>query len=183
MALQIYKNFITKKEVELLNTFALDSINKGKFKNGALSGKVNPPNSQMVSRFSPELIFPEKALNIQKTIQTKFKLSDNLINKDFNKFGIIVNVSFKNAQVLKHKDLNLHGFSALRCNIVTSQPKDGGVLHVNDKPVILDSGDLYTCLFSEHEHYVTKNNSNNPRIVWQFAFHVKKEDWYEFNLS
>ncbi len=183
MSIQVYKSFLSEKDCNILNNFALDSVNKGKFKNGILSEKVNPLNSQMVSRFSPELIFPEKALEIQKTIQKKFKLLDSSITKEFNPFGIVVNVSFKNAQVIKHRDAPLNGFSALRCNIVTSQPEDGGILYVNDKPVILNSGDLYACLFCENEHYVTKNNSEKQRIVWQFTFHVKKKDMYEFNLS
>jgi hypothetical protein len=36
---------------------------------------------------------------------------------------------------------------------------------------------MYFCLASEHEHWVTKIEGNQPRIIWQFGFNVNKDDW------
>lgn len=179
MQVKVYKNFISKEDCEKLNKFALDSINNNLFTDGLLSYFINKPKSQMVSRFNKEIVFPKLAIKIQKDIQNKFNLKDKNINKQFHNQGIIVNVSFNEAQVVKHKDGVKQGYSALRCNIITSQPEKGGVLYIEDKPVELNQGDLYTCLVSEYEHFVSKNESDTPRIVWQFAFDVKKEQWSE----
>jgi hypothetical protein len=183
MLAKVFKNFLSQEDCDFLNLFALNCIKNNQFENGRVSSGLNKLNTQMVSRFSPELIFPDLALNIRNKIQAKFNLPKGSINTQFHNEGIIINVSFNGAQVVKHKDSVKDGFLALRCNIITSQPDFGGVLHIENRPVNLQVGDLYICLFSEHEHFVSKNESDTPRIVWQFAFDVKKEDLHEYGLS
>ena len=183
MKVKVYKDFLNLEDCQALNDFALACVKGNIFTDGMLSKSVNKPNAQMVSRFNKNIVFTELALQIQKQLQEKFNLPDESINKQFHKQGIIVNVSFNGAQVVRHKDGSKEGYSALRCNIITSQPDNGGILHVSDSPIELKQGDLYTCLVSEYEHYVSKNKSDTPRIVWQFAFDVKKEHWSEYGLS
>jgi hypothetical protein len=183
MQVVVYKNYVNSEICEKLNSYTLNLIENKKFQDGIVSENVNPKGSQMVSRFNKTIEFPDYAFDIRLQIQKQFNLSDDCINKQFHKDGIIVNTTFKNGQVVPHKDGVVDGFSALRCNLITSQPKHGGVLYVDNKEIVLNQGDLYTCLVSEYEHYVTKNLTDTPRIVWQFAFDVKKQNWGKYGLS
>jgi hypothetical protein len=177
MRIEVVKNFITVEEAEVLNTFTLDGVKKGVFKNGIISRELNPFNAQMVTRFTPEIVFPKEALNIQNRLKTLLGLGDTDIHTFGHHTSIIVNCSFAPARVIKHMDPKQNGLSLLRCNILSSAPKAGGLLHVEDEPVIQPELSIYFCLVSDYYHYVTAVEGDKPRILWQFGFNVSKEAW------
>jgi hypothetical protein len=176
MYLQILKNFLTVEECDELNKFTFNAIKNGLFSEGLNSKTINPKDTQLVSRFNKEIVFPDLPKQIMIRLQNQFNLKNDDVCKTFHKDGIIVNVSYKNAGVIEHKDdIYKENTFGLRCNIVTSVPDIGGILHVDKAPINLKKGDLYLLNASEHFHYVSKNESNTPRILWQFTFDAPNE--------
>lgn len=176
MQVKVFKNYLTEKECDELNKFTFNSLENNTFSEGIQSKEVNPTNAQMVSRFNRSIVFPDLSKNIMKKIQDKFNLSDNNICKEFHSSGIIVNVTFKGAGVVEHRDgIYKENTFALRCNIVTNTATEGGILCVNRKPVFLEKGDLYILNASDCAHFVTRNVSDSPRILWQFTFDAPNE--------
>jgi hypothetical protein len=178
MRLDIFKKFITQEEADELNSFTLNAIKQGKFKDGTTSKHLNPSGSHLVSRSSNDLVLPKLAFTVKNRIMQQFGLLEKDTFRRFSSHGIVVNCSFKNAQLAKHKDLSIgDNQSLLRCNVITSQPNKGGLLFVEDTLVDTKDTDMYTCLVSEHEHYSTINEDEKPRIVWQFGFNIDKNIW------
>lgn len=178
MRLDIFKKFITQEEADELNSFTLNSIKQGRFKEGSTSKHLNPSGSHLVYRNSTGLVLPKLAFKLKDKIMNQFGLSKKDTFERFSSHGIVINCSFKNAQLAKHKDLSIgDNQSLLRCNVITSQPDKGGLLFVEDTLVDVKDTDMYTCLVSEHEHYSTINEDEKPRIVWQFGFNVDKNIW------
>lgn len=177
MRVEVVPEFISAKEAEVLNSFTLEQINSGIFSEGMTSKHLNPPNSQMVSRFNPKIIFPEVALHVQNRLQAMLGLDKNDIHTLFHPTGIIVNCSFKGAQVIPHKDPIQNGKSLLRCNLISSAADAGGDLVVEQQTFKIPELGVYFCLVSEHEHAVTKIDGDKPRIIWQFGFNVDAGDW------
>jgi hypothetical protein len=131
----------------------------------------------MVTRFSPEIVFPKTALDIQNRLKTLLSLQDKDIHTLSHDTSIIVNCSFAPARVIKHRDGGQYGLSLLRCNVLSSAPEAGGLLHVEDTPIEQNELSVYFCLVTDYYHYVTAVEGNKPRILWQFGFNVEKEAW------
>lgn len=176
MQVKVIKKYLTEEECDILNKFTFDFIQDEQFSEGLASKKVNPPDTQLVSRFNKDIVFPEIAETIMKRIQEKLELSSKDICTEFHKSGIIVNVTFKGAGVIEHQDgVYKDNTFGLRCNIVTNAATDGGVLYVNRKPVLLEKGDLYLLNASDCFHFVSRNLSEQPRVLWQFTFDAPNE--------
>lgn len=177
MRIELIKNFVTEEEGRILNQFVLDCIQKGLFENGKASMHLNKNGAHMVSRFNRGLQYPEVAFVVRKRIMDLFGFNDSFVYTLFNDSGIAVNCSFKDGQLWEHVDTRENNQALLRCTVVTSQPAQGGIFHVEGKPILLNDNDLYACLVSEHRHFCTKNEDDKPRIVWQFGFNINVEDW------
>lgn len=177
MRVEVLENFISAEEASVLNKFTLDGIASGDFKEGVTSKHLNPPNVQMVTRFSPEIVFPRTALDIQDKLKVLLGLKDSDVYTFFHPTSIIVNCSFAPARVFRHKDHKQNGLSLLRCNVLSSAPEAGGVLHVEDVPVEQPELSVYFCLVTDYYHHVTAVEGNKPRILWQFGFNVEKDAW------
>jgi hypothetical protein len=175
--IDIFRSFVTPEEAKELNEFTLNCISQGLFIDGQLSKHLNADGVHMVSRFNKELQFPQIAFDIRQLIMNKYNLLEKDLFKNSNESGIVVNCSFKDGQLWNHVDGSNHPYALLRCNVVTSQPNIGGVLHVEDKPISLNDGDMYACLVSQHMHRATVNEDDKPRIVWQFGFNVHADKW------
>lgn len=177
MRIELIKNFVTNEEAQALNQFTLDCVKNGLFEDGRASKHLNEPGAHMVSRFNKELNYPDTAYQVKQRIMDVFGFLDQDVYKMFNDSGIAVNCSFKGGQLWEHVDAREHNKALLRCTVVTSQPQNSGIFHVEGQPVQLHNCDLYACLVSEHRHYCTKNEEDIPRIVWQFGFNVDVIDW------
>jgi hypothetical protein len=177
MRLEILPEFISAEEAAVLNNFVSDQISLGKFSEGMSSKHLNPENSQMVSRFNPNIVFPELVLDIQQRLCKLLELEAKDIHTLFHPTGVVVNCSFDGAQVIPHKDPTQDGKSLLRCNVISSSPTAGGDLLVEGQKIEVPELGIYFCLVSEQEHAVTKISSSKPRIVWQFGFNVDKNEW------
>jgi hypothetical protein len=175
--IDIETNFVSNEEVETLNAFTLQSIEKRLFENGRASKHLNADGVHMVSRFNKEIEFPQVAFNIRERIMSKYGLQEKDVFKNHNESGIVVNCTFKGGQLWNHTDSSNMPYALLRCNIVTSQPSKGGIFHVDDEPLNISDGDMYCCLVSEHMHNATLNEDDKPRIVWQFGFNVYADKW------
>lgn len=177
MRIEVIKNFVSVEEASELNQFTIEAIQNGLFENGRASMYLNGDGIHMVSRFNRDLEYPPIAYIVKDRIMKKFGFTDDMTYRAFNDSGLAVNCSFKGGQLLEHTDARENNLALIRCTVVVSQPVEGGVFHVEGKPVPLESGDLYACLVSEHSHFCTKNEVDTPRIVWQFGFNVPAEDW------
>jgi hypothetical protein len=177
MRVEILENFVTKEDAAVLNEFTLNGIREGSFTEGVASKHLNPPNVQMVTRFSPKTVFPKVALDIQNKLKVLLGLEDKDIHTFFHPTSIVVNCSFAPARVFRHKDHKQNDLSLLRCNVLSSAPEAGGVLHVEDKPIEQPELSVYFCLVTDYYHYVTAVEGDKPRILWQFGFNVDKEAW------
>lgn len=177
MRVEIVDNFISSAEAEELNLFTINGVINKTFLNGKMSSHLNPLGAQMVTRFTPQIVFPETALNIQNRLKKLLDLNDNDIYTLGHPLGIVVNCSFRPAKVVRHKDTKQNGFSLLRCNVLSSAPESGGVLHVDDIPFQQKELSVYFCLVTDHYHYVTEVEGVKPRILWQYGFNVFTDDW------
>lgn len=177
MRIEIIKQFVTDDESKLLNDFALDCVKKDLFENGKASKHLNKDGAHMVSRFNKNLEYPKVALEVKQRIMDCFGFKEDMTFTLFNETGIAVNCTFKDGQLWEHIDSGQPGNALLRCTVVSSQPKIGGIFHVEKQPIELEDNDLYACLVSEHQHFCTKNEDDKPRIVWQFGFNISKENW------
>jgi hypothetical protein len=177
MRVELLENFVTKEDAAVLNEFTLNGVREGNFSEGLTSAHINPPKSQMVTRFNPSIVFPKTALSIQDKLKYRLGLSDKDIHTLFHPTSIIVNCSFEHAGVVRHIDNKQHDLSLLRCNLLSSAPEGGGLLYINDLPFTQPELSVYCCLVSDYYHHVTTVKGTKPRILWQFGFNVEKEAW------
>ena len=137
MRIELIKNFVTQNEAEILNQFALNCVEKGLFENGRASKHLNKDGAHMVSRFNKELKYPDLSHVVRQRIMDYFGFTDSMIYKLFNESGIAVNCSFKDGQLWEHIDARENNQALLRCTVVTSQPTQGGIFHVEKQPILI----------------------------------------------
>jgi hypothetical protein len=177
MRVEVLKGFASERECAELNKFTLDCVTTGKFIDGVASRPLNQPGQHMVSRFNNTLEYPDVAYVVRARIMSTFSLAENQIFTAFNPSGIAVNCTFNGGQLRQHVDSATPNFALLRATVVTSQPEQGGQFYFDGNLVPMRDGDLYCCLVSEALHYATPNESDKPRIVWQFGFDVAHDEW------
>lgn len=177
MRVELLENFITKEEAEVLNLFTINGVINKTFSEGICSKHLNPPNTQMVTRFDTTIKFPLVAMDILERLKLLLKLENKDIHTLFSPSSIVVNCSFEPARVVKHIDSKQNGLSLLRCNVLSSAPEEGGLLHVDDVPIPQNELSVYFCLVTDHYHHVSAVKGKKPRILWQYGFNVDTDDW------
>jgi hypothetical protein len=182
MRLDIVPSFVTANEMAELNRWTEQGVeNKwldmGRSVCGATDLRLN------TRMYGHRFVYPKIAHEIFQRIRDHLGFVDTEIIKRHGRDGIVVSYTKVGGDVFKHKDNSKHGFSALRCNIITQAADCGGKLFVDGKQVDVKAGDLHCYLTSEYEHYVTEVEGNSPRIIWMFGFSIEKEMWEKDELS
>lgn len=173
-----YKNFITPQESAELNAWADKGV-----ANKWLDVGINHGNLNYIKRFTSRSYanrykYPEIVRTISARIRKFCGVSDYGLIEGHGRDGVVVSCTFPGGDVYEHQDARSQtNLSALRCNVLTRAADSGGVLHLEDKAVPLEVGELHCYLASEHAHSVSEVAGNTSRVLWMFGAYVSKEDW------
>lgn len=184
MRVDIYPNFISKEEIDALNTWVELGV-----KNNWLGFAVTQnlpdltlrwtPNRLTTRMYSDRFEYPQIVRDISHKVRSFLGIDFLPLIERHGKEGVVVSYTMNGGDLYKHKDSrhNEGALATLRCNILTQAPENGGQLYIQGAPVTFNVGDLHCYLASEHEHYVTEIEGDTPRIMWMFGAHVPAEDW------
>lgn len=178
MRLEIVKKFLSTDECTMLNQWVENGIKDNLFDLGF--GLTDSLSKRATTRRSGgRFKYPDEIIAISNKIREYVGVSDcPLVEGGHGRDGIVVSCTFEGGNVFKHFDPPVHPtLSTLRCNVMTQKPVDGGVLHIDGKPIDLEAGDLHCYLASEHEHHVDQVVGKTPRILWMFGALVDKKSW------
>jgi hypothetical protein len=180
MRIEISKAFLSTEECGLLNEWANTGVRAGwldKGKHGWLPQAF--VDTRLTSRmYEHRFTTPPEILKISEKVRRFAGVAADPLAVGHGKDGIVVSCTFSGGDVHRHVDpRSYHDLATLRCNVMTQKPEIGGILHIEDKPVPLDVGDLHCYLVTEHFHHVTTVGGSTPRILWMFGACVPKEDW------
>lgn len=173
----VVRNFITKDEVNELNRWAELGVAKKWLDNGINSqGFIS---NRLTSRmYGHRFNYPSIVNILSDRIRKFVGIESYPLIEGHGKEGVVVSYTLPGGDVYKHKDpKSSEGLATLRCNILTQQADEGGVLYVEGQRVDINVGDLHCYLVSEHEHLADEVKGNTPRIMWMFGAHVPAEDW------
>lgn len=178
MRIEVIKNFVTEKDLKVLNNWVTEAITNGWIDTG-LDKSYRQTRKRLTSRFyGHRFRYPKEIIDLSDKVRSVCGITDYPLIVGHGNSGIVVSCTFAEGDVYKHRDpLSKTGLETLRCNILSQESEVGGKLFVEGKEVELDVGDLHCYLASEHEHWATKVEGNTPRIMWMFGAHVPKEDW------
>jgi hypothetical protein len=180
MRLDRHKNFLSLEECEILNAW-VDKATKENWLDSGVDKNGNPydKNKRVTSRFYGDRFdYPQIVLDISKRIRNFYKVDCYDLIEGHGKNGVVVSNIFNGGNTYTHKDLrSSKGLSALRLNIMTRKPNAGGVLHLCEKPIELDVGELHCYLASEFLHGVSQVEGKTSRILWMFGAYVPLEYW------
>ncbi len=166
----VIKDFVNK-ELDALNTWALDNYTKPFFKDS----NMGIPGTGFTTRYNSEkdeiIKFPKEAYEIKekivkaldiKSYKNPFRLQNN---------EIVCNIAFNDAEIRKHKDPIWYPETyTFHCNILSSKSEQGGNTYINDELFSVNAGDLLCYDVSNKEHVVDKVIGDSPRILWIFGF-------------
>jgi hypothetical protein len=178
MRIEVIKNFLSPCEVALLNSWAIEGVEKSWLDVG-LSASGTKIATRLNSRFYGDRFeYPEIVINLSNRIRNFVGVEKYPIISKHGRDGVVVSYTLPGGDVFEHMDnRSVDGVATLRCNVLTQKADAGGQLHVCGEILDIDVGDLHCYLVSEHRHGVTKVEGNTPRIMWMFGAHVPTEDW------
>ena len=171
---RIVKNFLSKKECDLLNQAAMLGVEKGWVDEGISRGKRQYPLRYTSRIHMKDHEYPQIVLDTSNKIRKFCEIDQYPIIEGHGKNGAVVSVTFNGGDTYEHNDprSDCGQYATYRCNVLTQKPKNGGVLFVGQKEILLDEGDLHCYFASEIKHYVTPTTGDTPRILWMFGAHV-----------
>lgn len=175
----IKKNFISQPEMDELNTFVDESIERKVIGPGISRGEFNYSKRYTSRFYGQKFEYPNIVYDVYSRITDYLSLHQ--LKKSFiggGKNGVVVSCTFDGGDVYEHIDpKEEHGLDVLRCNIMTRKPVEGGILFVGGKKIELEEGDLHCYLASDVSHYVTDVSGPRSRILWMFGYQIRKTDW------
>jgi hypothetical protein len=178
----IVKNFLSADECSKLNNAAKKGIELGWLDKGKNRGK-HEYKDRLTSRMHMQNHeYPQIVLDTLNKIRKFCKIEQYSIAegkaKNYGKNGVIVSVTYNGGDTYEHNDprSDCGLYATYKCNVLTQKPKNGGILFVNDKEILLEEGDLHCYFASEIKHYVTPSSGDTPRILWMFGSHVPLND-------
>jgi hypothetical protein len=172
MSVIIIKDFLDKNICDQLNNW-VDWGVKNKWLDKGMAGDSNWNYSGRFTtrNYGNRFDYPKVVYDVYEKITYFLKLND--LNKSVSgggKNGVVVSCTFPNGDVYAHKDPKEGDLEVLRCNILTRNANDGGKLYVDNKFIDINVGDLHCYLPSTIEHYVTKVEGSQSRVLWMFGY-------------
>jgi len=176
---KIVKNFITDKEVKVLNRWTLEHYKNPYF----MDPRMNKDDKQ--TRFTTrhaygrceeyqdyKVEYPKEVYDIQKRLIDYLKVKENRI-APWPSFtdGICTTIAFPPGSCCKHTDpVYYENTYTLHCNFVTQNPESGGITYVEDDPYQFGEKDMLMYITSHLDHEVTEISGDTPRILWVYGF-------------
>jgi hypothetical protein len=178
MRLERHKKFLTPDECLTLNSWVTEAV-KNKWVDVGISRGSGNYEKRFTSRlYGDRFEYPQIVRDISIRIRSFCGIDSYPLIEGHGRDGVVVSCTFDGGDVYKHKDPFANGgYSALRCNVMTSSPTHGGKLYVDGQHIDIDVGELHCYLASDFEHYVTEVQGETNRILWMFGAAVTKEDW------
>jgi hypothetical protein len=181
MRVDRHKNFLSLEECAELNAW-VDEATAKNWLDAGLDGKggTYDKDKRVTSRFYGERFeHPQLALDISKRIRSFYGVdSYDLIDNGHGRDGIVISNIFNGGHTFAHTDpTSPKGLFALRLNVMTRKPISGGVLHLRDKPIDLEVGELHCYLATSYRHDVSTVVGDVSRILWMFGAYVPPEEW------
>lgn len=179
MKVQIYKNFLSVEECELLNNSALHNIDEW------FGKSVSPIKNRLTTRFvMKDKGYTPEVIEIADKVRKHVGVENFPIIKGHGSDGIVATITYQGGSVHSHLDPRSDdGLPTYRCNVLTQANEDGAELYVSGEKINLEVGDLHCYMVSELEHYVTEAKGPTPRIMWLFGAHIPRKYWGEYGLS
>jgi len=177
----IIKNFLSSLEMNELNAFVDDGIERQWLGPGLSRGMFNYSKRYTSRLYGDRFEYPAIVYDVYSKITDHLSLHQlNKSSRGGGKNGIVVSCTFDGGDVYEHMDPKEdHGFDVLRCNVMTRKPVEGGILFVGGKQISLEEGDLHCYLASDVSHYVTTVSGPRSRVLWMFGYQICKRDWVE----
>jgi hypothetical protein len=178
MRIEIIPNFATKEEIKLLNEWAELGV-KNKWLDNGITDYRHSTNKRLTSRmYGNRYEYPQFVRDLSDRIRKFVGIDSYPLIVGHGRDGVVVSYTMNGGDVYKHKDpKSIEDLATLRCNILTQKSEAGGILHIENKPIDINVGDLHCYLVSEHEHWATPIDGNTPRIMWMFGCHLPAEHW------
>lgn len=174
---EVIKNFLSTDECATLNAWALQGVERKWLDIGFHEGGQVYDLRLTTRMYGDRFETPDLVHFIFDRIREFLSLPDAPIIEGHGKDGVVVSLTYPGGSTHAHHDPRPQSFSALRCNVVTQAPDDGGELWVAGKHIPVGVGDLHCYLVTEHSHRVTEVKGHTPRIVWMFGLCVPASDW------
>lgn len=185
MRIERVKNFFTPQECALLNQWVFEAVEKN-----WLSLGIDPENRENKGRFtsrhsSDRYKYPDLALALSNRVRAYCGVAEYpLLLSEGGQDGVVVTHTSRGGNTHKHTDgRSKEGVGVLRCNVMTQAAEAGGVLHIGDKAIDIEVGELHCYLASEHEHYATTVEGATPRVLWMFGAHVPVNAWNDGRIK
>jgi hypothetical protein len=164
----IFKNFISNEECEILSSWILENFETTNFKDS-----IHPGTKRKSTRLNKSVEYPINAFEIRERINLEIIKSIN--PKQLNyvpKFpsGMYASYGYEDDICLTHKDpIYIPNTTTYHFNIILSDYEDGKLIIENE---ILDlekkDGILYPV--SSMLHSTTKLTGEKPRLFWCFGY-------------
>jgi hypothetical protein len=166
---KIHKNFLNKKECNVLSKWIIDNKDNGFFKDAKMNG------IRLTTRYSDGFIFPKEAYKIKEKIINELKI------KNFNlpgfKDGMVASYASPGDTCYDHKDpVWKENTITLHCNIKLSNNFGGNPIIENEK-INLKKGDMWIYPVSNVLHGSDLVTGKTPRLMWVFGFCITQEDY------
>lgn len=174
---EVIKGFLNAEECAVLNAWSEQGV-KNKWLDLGRDRENHKYTSRLTTRmYGDRFETPEIVFSIIERIRDLLGLPDAPVIEGHGRDGFVVSYTYPGGDIYPHIDPPPQTLSALRCNIVSQAPDDGGELWVADQRVVVGAGDLHCYLVTENTHYVTEVKGQTPRILWMFGFCVSPVDW------
>ena len=177
MRIERHKNFLSLQDCATLNSW-VDLAVENKWMDEGISSGGSVYAKRFTSRlYADRFEYPQIVRDISERVRLFCGVDSYPLIDDHGRDGVVVSCTFNGGDVYPHKDPKLGCFSALRCNIMTREPDDGGKLYVGNQHLDIEVGELHCYLASDFEHYVTEVSNDTSRVLWMFGAYVPYEDW------
>jgi hypothetical protein len=172
----LIKNFLSIAECDVLNSWCKEAILGGQFADGITGDWVNKNFSttdrRLTNRMNTNIEYCSLIYETQQKIRSSItSLKDAPVINDHGKDGVVVSVTYNGGDVYLHKDPSVgEGLSGIRCNILSSKPESGGLIHVANATYDINQGDLMAYAVTDLFHKVEPCFGTIPRILFMFGF-------------
>lgn len=181
MFVKVIKNFLSEKELEELNSWALDNYRGPFFVPNNMDhgyGKYRPTRltTRGFGMTNAPLKYPEDAYGVQNKLKKYLDIENPMFPPPYFN-GIVCGVGLNGGYIEKHKDpIFYKDTQTLHCIFKTQKSDSGGNTIIEEKEYDeVDENDLLMCVVSKYDHGASRIIGNTPRVLWYFGFCLSEE--------
>jgi hypothetical protein len=175
----IRRQFLNLAQCEVLNAWVDEGVDKNWLDAGISRGSGWAYKDRLTTRnYANQFEYPPLVYQVFEQISELLDLQDvpkSVVGAGKN--GVVVSYTMSGGDVYKHKDPMEGDLHVLRCNVMTRAADAGAELFIDGKKIDVGVGDLHCYLPSNVEHYVTRVEGKNPRIMWMFGYQISEQNF------